>query len=76
MCGSSRTAKCQAIRGVGGYEGLIGNTPMVHLESLSAATGCQILVKVCSGSQRYMNPQQPVYTAIIKQYGYSYCKQY
>lgn len=30
-----------------GYEGLIGNTPMVKLQSLSAATGCDIFVKVC-----------------------------
>lgn len=29
-----------------GYEGLIGNTPMVQLRSLSAATGCEVLVKV------------------------------
>ena len=29
-----------------GYQGLIGKTPMVKLRSLSAATGCDILVKV------------------------------
>lgn len=36
----------QPLRDVDGYEGLIGNTPMVRLRSLSAATGCDILVKV------------------------------
>lgn len=44
---SSRAATtCQPMREVGGYEGLIGNTPMVKLQSLSAATSCDILVKV------------------------------
>lgn len=37
---------CQPLRDARGYEGLIGNTPMVQLQSLSAATGCEILVKV------------------------------
>lgn len=45
-CESTRRAKGQAVRDFGGYEGLIGNTPMVRLESLSKATGCEILVKV------------------------------
>ena len=30
---------------------LIGNTPLVHLRSLSAATGCEILAKA-----EYLNP--------------------
>ncbi|CAM9876446.1 unnamed protein product, partial [Hapterophycus canaliculatus] len=43
---SNSATVCQPIRDTGGYEGLIGNTPMVKLLSLSAATGCEILVKV------------------------------
>lgn len=46
LCFATRTARFQAVREVGGYEGLIGNTPMVQLQSLSAATGCEVLVKV------------------------------
>lgn len=46
-CSSSSATMCQPVRDIGGYEGLIGNTPMVKLQSLSAATGCEILVKVC-----------------------------
>lgn len=37
----------------GGYEGLIGNTPMVRLRTLSDATGCDILVKVSLSWPRY-----------------------
>ncbi|CAM9430599.1 unnamed protein product, partial [Discosporangium mesarthrocarpum] len=34
-----------------GYEGLIGNTPIIRLRSLSEATGCEILAKA-----EYLNP--------------------
>ncbi|CAM9606759.1 unnamed protein product [Scytosiphon promiscuus] len=52
-CGSGSARMCQPVRDIGGYEGLIGNTPMVKLHSLSAATstGCEILVKV-----EFLNP--------------------
>jgi hypothetical protein len=29
-----------------GYVGLVGNTPMIRIKSLSDATGCEILAKV------------------------------
>src|SRR6266542_751717 len=31
---------------VDGIEGLIGNTPLMRIKSLSDATGCEILVKI------------------------------
>lgn len=44
---SSAATTYQPLRETDGYEGLIGNTPMVQLQSLSAATDCEILAKVC-----------------------------
>ncbi|CAM9146029.1 unnamed protein product [Ascophyllum nodosum] len=49
--GGVRRQRCQPLRDTMGYQGLIGKTPMVKLRSLSAATGCDILVKV-----EYLNP--------------------
>lgn len=31
-----------------GFPGLVGNTPLVELTSLSKATGCKILVSICT----------------------------
>mmetsp|Transcript_37051 Transcript_37051/g.48789 ORF Transcript_37051/g.48789 Transcript_37051/m.48789 type:complete len:419 (+) Transcript_37051:86-1342(+) len=41
----------EVVNWVQGYAGMIGNTPMVRLKSLSDATGCDILAKV-----EYLNP--------------------
>lgn len=54
-----RRQEYQPLRGLTGYEGLIGNTPMVKLHSLSAATGCDILVKVCLPCTRSAHSRLP-----------------
>lgn len=36
-----------------GFPGLIGNTPLLELKSLSKATGCRILVRVAISSSSY-----------------------